>query len=84
MDQVIQVTGSLFVLAAFTAAQRGVLDAKSKAYLVLNLLGSSILAIQAAFGHQWGFLLLEGVWAIVSAIGLITLLGHRQDRAASN
>lgn len=74
MDQFIQVTGSLLILAGFAAAQRGILDQKSATYLALNLAGSTILAIQAAFGQQWGFLLLEGVWAIVSAIGLITLL----------
>jgi hypothetical protein len=31
---------------------------------------SSILVADAAASSQWGFLLLEGAWAIVSAIGL--------------
>lgn len=84
MDQLIQVVGSLLVLTAFAAAQRGILDAKSRAYLVLNLAGSAILAVQAAFGHQWGFLLLEAVWAIVSAVGLIALLGRTQDRPSAS
>jgi len=34
---------------------------------VPNLVGSTALAIDAYFGAQWGFVLLEGVWAIVSA-----------------
>ena len=73
MGQVIQIVGSLMVLAAFAAAQRGLLDPKSVVYLVLNLVGSAVLAVQAVFLAQWGFLLLEGVWALVSAASLITL-----------
>ncbi len=73
MGQVIQIAGSLMVLAAFAAAQRGLLDPKSVVYLVLNLVGSAVLAVQAVFLAQWGFLLLGGVWALVSAAGLVAL-----------
>jgi hypothetical protein len=77
MGQVVQVAGSLLVLAGFALAQRGVLDQRSRVYLVLNLVGSAVLAVDAAKGQQWGFLLLEGVWAIVSAVGLATVLRRR-------
>jgi hypothetical protein len=70
MDQVIQVLGSLLVLAAFATSQRGWLRQSSRTYLVLNLAGSAVLAALAADGRQWGFLLLEGSWALVSAWGL--------------
>jgi hypothetical protein len=46
------------------------LDGKSCPYLVLNLLGSGLLAVLAAAGAQWGFLLLEGTWALVSLLSL--------------
>jgi len=72
--QIVQIAGSLLVLAAFAASQAGTLDAHSVRYLVLNLLGSGVLAIEAALTAQWGFLLLEGVWAIVSFAGLLRRL----------
>lgn len=56
LAQIVQVVGSLLVLAGFAAAQRGLLDQKSRRYLVLNLVGSTILAVDAVFERQWGFL----------------------------
>ncbi len=34
--------------------------------------GSVILAVLAALDHLWGFLLLEGVWALVSVGSLVS------------
>jgi hypothetical protein len=71
VDQLVQVLGSLLVLSAFAAAQRGALPPDSRVYLTLNLVGSTVLTVLAAHEQQWGFLLLEAVWAVVSAWGLI-------------
>lgn len=77
MSQFVQVIGSLLVLAGFALLQRGVVSQKSLSYLIVNLLGSGVLAVEAVIERQWGFLLLEGVWAIVSAISLVGVLRAR-------
>lgn len=74
MDQIAQVLGALMVLAAYVASQARLLDQKSYTYLILNLIGSAMLAVLALLSQQWGFLLLEGVWALVSGWGVIARL----------
>ena len=71
MDQVVQVIGALMILIAYAAAQTGRWSTDAPAYLWLNEIGSLILAVLAATSKNWGFLLLEGVWAIVTAWSLI-------------
>jgi hypothetical protein len=71
MDQVIQVIGALMILIAYGASQAGRWSTDAPIYLWLNLVGSLILAVLAGTSQNWGFLLLEGVWAIVTAASLI-------------
>jgi len=79
--QLIQVAGSLLILTGFAAAQAGRMSIDSSTYLVLNFVGSAILAVLAWIDQQWGFLLLEGVWAIVSLYGLVQLTRGRTPTA---
>lgn len=73
MDQLVQIFGSLLVLVAFVSAQRGALSAQSRRYLLLNFAGSAILTVLAVHERQYGFLLLEFSWAVVSAWGLVQM-----------
>ena len=74
MDQFIQVLGALLILAAFAAVQFDRMRPDSQLYLMLNLIGSAVLAVLAIHSSQWGFVLLESVWAHVSAWGLARAL----------
>lgn len=70
-EQLVQILGALLILAGFVAGQIGLLRVDSRPYLWLNLTGSLILTVDAWRGRQWGFVLLEAVWAVVSAWGLV-------------
>ncbi len=84
MHSTIQIAASLLILGPFILVQVGRLAPSSLAYLVLNLVGSTVLAIDALLGAQWGFLLLEGVWAVTSAISLVRWArGRRASQATS-
>jgi hypothetical protein len=79
--QAIQIIGALIILGAFAGSQLGELPTDSRLYLLLNLVGSAILAVLAAIEGQIGFILLEGVWAIVSGWSLFVLLGEEAEAA---
>lgn len=71
MAQLLQMVGAVLILAAYVASQSGRLKSEAVLYLALNFAGSGILAVLAALDEQWGFLLLESVWAMVSLLGLV-------------
>lgn len=81
MGQAIQIIGALIILGAFAANQLGELPTDSRRYLLLNLVGSVVLCIIAVAEGQLGFILLEGVWAGVSAWSLFVILGEEAEAA---
>jgi hypothetical protein len=75
MEQAIAVLGAILILTAYAAHQLGRLDRTRPAYHWMNLVGAAILAVVAFRAQQWGFVLLEGVWAIVSVPPLLRRRG---------
>ncbi len=71
MEQALQVVGAIAILSAYALAQARVLDSRNYAYLLLNLGGALLLAYLAFDERQWGFVLLETAWALLSLWGLL-------------
>jgi hypothetical protein len=67
----LQLAGAPIILCAFVTVQGGLAQPASRIVLSMNLVGSALLAMIALGGRQWGFLLLEGAWAAVSAVSLV-------------
>ena len=76
MSDVLQISGAVMVLGAFALSQFHLLTSQSYPYLLLNVIGSGILAVLALIEHQWGFLLLEGGWACISLWSLLRPKGR--------
>ena len=79
MLQIISVVGAMGCLIPFAALQFKRMSSTGLTYALLNFMGSETLTVVAIIEQQYGFILLEGVWAIVSAVGVVRSLGAKQD-----
>ncbi|MFE6158501.1 hypothetical protein ACFQ7F_06215 [Streptomyces sp. NPDC056486] len=71
ISMTVQLIGSALILLAFVLAQAGRLGTGTWSYLWLNFAGSGLTAGDALYERQWGFLLLEGAWMVVSLLSLV-------------
>lgn len=78
ISDVLQIVGALAVLIPFVLLQLKRVDPNSTVYLLSNLVGSLILAVLAALGRDWGFLLLEVAWGLTAGWGLFATLRPSQ------
>jgi hypothetical protein len=81
MDQVIQLIGAILILVAFTLAQLHLLEQTSYPYLISNFVGAVLLGVIAVMEEQWGFVLLEVVWGLVSLWSLVMKAAGRVPAA---
>jgi len=76
-SQAIQIAAGVLVVSAFAGLQLKLLDPYRVPYLALNLVGTAVLTAIATGDEQFGFMLTNGVWAVVSLLGLLRLARHR-------
>jgi hypothetical protein len=69
--------GVTLLLVAFFLNLTGKIGKESFAYLFLNVLGAGIACLASVLLRYWPFIILEGCWTLVSAVGLGAWLRKR-------
>jgi hypothetical protein len=79
-SQALQIAAGVIVVSAFAASQLRLMDPFRFPYLAMNFVGTGVLAAVALSLEQFGFVLTNGVWAVVSLLGLLRLAWTRANR----
>jgi hypothetical protein len=83
-SQLIQIVGALLNMGAFALLHFEIAPSSALRYLLPNWLGSVLLVGSAYADRQWGFLLLEGAWVLVTGYAITARLRGRQPRGAQH
>jgi len=68
--QAFSFVGALLILVAYAGHQLKWMDSRQAGYNIMNALGSTILSYIAFHPFQFGFVVLEVTWAIISVYAL--------------
>ena len=70
-NDIIGTIGVGLILFAYLFQTFGVLNARSKLFFLLNIVGAGLACYASYLINYWPFVVLEGTWFLVSVIGLI-------------
>ncbi len=69
--QIVSIVGAVMLLSAYLGLQRGWMGPGDRRHAALNFVGSALLAWVAIVDQRWGFILIEGAWALISLPALL-------------
>jgi hypothetical protein len=69
--QVLSLVGAAMILGAYVGYQRGTMGRDNLSYNLLNFVGSGLLTWVAVIDRRWGFIVLEGSWALLSLVPIL-------------
>lgn len=78
--QVAGFVAAMVILVAYVGHQTRRMDSNGVAYNVMNAAGSGVLTYVAFHPFQIGFVVLEGVWAIVSVYAVVRAILYERSR----
>ena len=78
--QATSLAGAFLILFAYAAHQAGKMSRATPLYHVTNALGGGLLLVVAVAARQAGFIVLEGVWTLISLAALVR--GRRSEGGA--
>lgn len=78
LNVILEFIGALGILVPFALFQLGRMSQHHVAYLIANAFGAALLTVVAYITAQWGFVILQGVWAVAALVGILRWLHARQ------
>lgn len=78
---ILEFAGALGILVPFALFQLRRVSQHGLGYLIANGAGATLLTVVAYLGGQWGFVILQGVWALAAFLGI--LRWRRRSRLAA-
>ena len=69
--QTLSLVGAAMILGAYVGYQRGTMGRDNLSYNLLNFVGSGLLTWVAVIDRRWGFIVLEGSWALLSLVPIL-------------
>lgn len=82
MTDIIGSAGVGLILIAYFCSIFSFIQKEGRLFFLLNIAGSGLACFASWMIHYWPFVVLEGVWFIVSVIGLIHSAAGRKNTSA--
>lgn len=79
-SQLIQIIGALLNMGAFALLHFEIAPSSALRYLIPNWFGSVLLVVSAYVDRQWGFLMLEAAWVVVTGYAITGRARGRRPR----
>ena len=71
--------GVFLILLAYFLNVIGKIYSKDLVFILLNLIGATLACYASALLNYWPFIILEGVWALVSLYAFIKYLSKTKE-----
>ncbi|MEI7490698.1 MAG: hypothetical protein WCK92_04805 [Bacteroidota bacterium] len=70
-NDIIGIIGVGLILLAYFLNIFSLIPKEGKLFFLMNILGAGLACYASVLIHYWPFVILEGVWTLVSVIGLV-------------